>query len=341
MPVAGTVAPQTSYGPRWPTTAASAHTIVPPWFTSASFALLVYVSAWLKCHEPAAFTCALLNSQPMGFYAPSQLVQDARRHGVTVRPVDVAASDWDCTLEQPAPPDAPVCMRLGMRMIGGLTESAARRIVAARRDHAFADTGDLAARAGLDRRDLNALARAGALESIAGHRRHAMWQVTGTHIPAPLIPLAALRETTVSLPAPAEAHDIVADYASLGLSLRRHPLALLRPALLRRRLMTAAQISELSHARPARAAGLVTGRQRPATASGIIFVTLEDETGYVNVIVRSALAERQRRELLGARLLAVYGTLEREGEVVHLVAAHLQDLSALIGALASQSRNFH
>jgi error-prone DNA polymerase len=306
---------------------------------SASFALLVYVSAWLKCHHHGAFTCALLNSQPMGFYAPSQLVQDARRHGVEMLAVDVAVSDWDCTLEngvasQPA-------LRLGMRMVKGLTEAAAKRIAAARQVRAFASVPDLAERAALDRGDLNALARAGALQSLSGHRRDAAWQVGGIERTLPLLDASTGRETPVVLAAPSEAQDIVADYRSLGLSLGRHPLELLRPNLQRRRLLDAARIQQLAHGRLARTAGIVTCRQRPDTASGVIFITLEDETGTMNVVVWRDLLQRQRREVLGARLLGVYGTIERQGEVVHLLAGHLLDLSPLLGALQPASRDFH
>ncbi len=322
---------------------------------SASFALLVYVSSWLKCHEPAAFTCALLNSQPMGFYAPSQLVQDARRHGVEVRPVDVCVSDWDCSLESESEIAAPGStrglpgarspghpyLRLGMRMVSGLSEAAANRIVDARRKGAFLHVHDLAERARLSRRDLNCLARAGALASLAGHRRHAAWAVSGVEKPSPLFGGGEIGETPVSLPAPTEAQDIVADYASLGLSLGRHPLTLLRPQLERRRMLTAAQIRQLGHGRLARAAGIVTCRQRPDTASGVIFLTLEDEFGYINVVVWRSVIERQRREVLGARLLGVYGNIEREADVVHLVAGRLVDLSHLLGALQPVSRDFH
>jgi error-prone DNA polymerase len=301
---------------------------------AASFALLVYVSAWIKCHHPAAFACALLNSQPMGFYAPSQLVQDARRHDVEIRPVDVAISGWDCTLEGRA-------LRLGMRMVKGLTEAAAQRIVAMRERRAFDDVPDLAQRAELNRHDLACLARAGALESIAGHRRHAAWQVAGIQALPPLFAQTHIRESPARLAAPTEAQEIVADYNALGLSLRRHPLELLRPQLQRRRMQTAAQIREMPHGRLARAAGIVIGRQRPDTASGVIFVTMEDESGCVNVVVWRNLIERQRRELLGARLLGVYGRIEREGTVVHLVAGRLVDWSYLLGTLAPPSRDFH
>ena len=301
---------------------------------SASFALLVYVSAWLKYHHPAAFCAALLNSQPMGFYAPAQLVQDARRHGVEVRPPDVCVSAWDCTLECGA-------LRLGLRMVGGLAQAAAGRIVAARAQAAFSSVEDLAHRAALDRRDLRCLAAGGALAALAGHRRQAHWAAAGVRRDAGVLREAPLREAALPLPPPGEGEDIVADYASLGLTLGRHPLALLRPRLSGLGLMPAAAVHARTHGGRARAAGLVTCRQRPDTASGVIFVTLEDETGCVNVVVWRDVAERQRRALLGARLLAVEGRIERDGDVVHLIAGRLEDHSALLGRLLALSRDFH
>ena len=300
---------------------------------SASFALLVYVSAWLKCHHPAAFCAALLNSQPMGFYAPSQLVQDARRHGVEVRPPDVGASLWDCTLEGGA-------LRLGLRRVGGLAEAAGVRIVVARAQGAFASVEDLARRAALNRRDLKCLAAGGALAGLAGHRRQAHWSAARIVPAAGMLREAFAHEPGLSLPPPGEGEDIVADYASLGLSLGRHPLALLRPRLSRLGLLPAAAVQARAHGSPAWAAGLVTCRQRPDTASGVIFVTLEDETGCVNVVVWRDLIERQRRELLGARLLAVEGRIERDGDVVHLIAGKLSDRSALLGQLLAPARDF-
>ena len=292
---------------------------------SASFALLVYVSSWLKHHHPAAFCAALLNSQPMGFYAPAQLVQDARRHGVEVRPPDVNASDWDCTLEEGA-------LRLGLRMVSGLAEAQGRRIASSR---PHARVSDLE----LDRKNLRCLASAGALQSLAGHRRLAHWAAAGAERRAPLD--APPSERLPALAAPREGEDIIADYASLGLTLGRHPLALLRKHLRARRLVSSEELHKLPHGSAARVAGLVTCRQRPDTASGVIFVTLEDESGNVNVVVWRALSERQKPELLGARLLGVQGVIERDGDVVHLVARRLVDYSTLLGPLAAPSRDFH
>jgi error-prone DNA polymerase len=306
---------------------------------SASFALLAYSSAWIKLYHPAAFLAALINSLPMGFYQPSQLVQDARRHGVEVRPADVLASDWDCTLEPGA--DGNPAVRLGFCLAQGLSQAGAERIAAARRIRPFAGIEDLARRAGLDRRDLKCLAAAGALEAFSRHRRNASWQVAGIETDAHILRDAPVAEALPVLSAPTEGEDILADYASTGLTLRRHPLALLRPRLARMRYATAEDLQRQSGGSPVRAAGIVTGRQRPGTASGTVFVTLEDETGCVNVIVWPHLVERQRRELLGAKLMGVEGTLERQGEVMHLVAKRLNDHSGLIGALKTESRDFH
>ena len=323
---------------------------------AASFALLVYISAWLKCHEPAAFTCALLNSQPMGFYAPTQLVQDVRRHGVEVLPADVTESEWDCTLTAfPSPQPSPLrgegrtskeerisqpALRLGLRMVNGLSLEGAARLTEARSQRPFDSVEDMARRAGLEKRDLKCLAAAGALSALAGHRRQAYWDVAGIEQLTPLA-LATNEEMRPQLLPLTEGQNLVADYDSLGLTLGRHPLALLRDALSAQRLVTAAELRTFPHGRLTRAAGLVIGRQRPGTASGVTFVTLEDETGQINVVVWRDLADKQRRELLGSRLLAVYGVLERQGEVTHLIAGHLKDLTPLLGDLVTQSRDFH
>jgi len=308
---------------------------------AASFALLVYVSAWLKRHHPAAFCCALLNSLPMGFYSASQLVQDAKRHGVKVLPADVEVSAWECALEA-ATGEALPLLRLGLNRVKGFNEAAAERIVAARNaGGVFRDAAELARRAELDRGELARLAAAGALASLAGHRRHAAWEVAGIERMPPLLAGSGFAERAPRLLAPTEGENIIADYATLGLTLGRHPLALLRSGLSRRRLLSAREIAALPHGRIARAAGLVTCRQRPDTQSGVTFVTLEDETGMVNVVVWRDLAERQRRELIGAQLLGVYGKLERQGEVIHLIAGRLVDLSEMLGRLQTRSRDFH
>jgi error-prone DNA polymerase len=308
---------------------------------AASFALLVYVSAWLKCHEPAAFLLGLLNSQPMGFYAPAQLVQDARRHGVEVRPVDVMQSAWECTLEA----DALSVLRLGLQQVKGFAAAAAGRIVAARAQAPFTDLADLAHRAELGQGELDLLAGAGALQRLAGHRRQAAWAAAAVPRQDDLFAGIALREGELLLPAPREGEEIVADYGSLGLTLGRHPLALLRGRLAAKRYLSALELRRQGDRAVVRCAGLVTCRQRPGTASGVIFVTLEDETGTANIVVFNELACRQRRLLLGSRLLGVAGQLQVEGEgehaVVHLVAKRLFDHSELLGTLLTRSRDFH
>ncbi|MCX7168084.1 MAG: error-prone DNA polymerase [Rhodocyclales bacterium] len=308
---------------------------------AASFALLAYVSAWLKRHEPAAFLLGLLNSQPMGFYSASQLVQDARRHGVEVRAVDVTRSEWDSTLEG----DELSSVRLGLHQVRNFTAAAGMRIVAAREAAPFADLADLARRAQLARADLDALAAAGALAHLAGHRRQAAWAAAAVPLQRDLFAGVALREETVAFAAPREGEEIAADYRSLGLSLGRHPLALLRAALAAKRYLPAMELRETGNNALVRCAGLVTCRQRPGTAGGVIFVTLEDETGCANVVVFKDVASRQRRLLLGSRLLGVAGQLQRQGEgehvVVHLIARHLFDHSELLGRLVTASRDFH
>ncbi len=302
---------------------------------AASFALLVYASAWLKCHHPAEFLCGLLNSQPMGFYSPSMLIQDARRHGVSVLAPEVAASDWESRI------DTQGAVRLGLREISGLARAAAERIAVNRQNRPFFDVADLAARASLQRRDLDLLAAADALSSLAGNRRQAAWAATAAVRQGDLFDGLTLPEVAADLPVPSEGENLVADYHSLGLSLRRHPLALLRQQLTARRFVSAADLKTAAHRAAIRAAGIVVGRQRPGTASGVIFVTLEDESGLTNVVVHPELAEKQRRELLGASLLGVFGQLQKEGEVIHLVAKRLVDLSSWLGQLAVNSRDFH
>jgi error-prone DNA polymerase len=373
---------------------------------AASFALLVYVSAWLKRHEPAAFCAGLLNSLPMGFYSASQLIQDVRRHGVEVRAVDVRASTWDHGLEpsaeSPGPGTGPCpsgyryrrqqgALRLGLRQVTGFDEAAATRIAEARRRAPFASVEDLARRAGLDAAQLKALARAGALEALAGHRHAAHWDAAavkpalglwdaadeaGPQAPTRAAPetdpddadlalfddarlgngshrarswsepvrrgaAPEVREEPVDLPAPTAGQDALADYASLGLTLGAHPMALLRTVPDFRRCARAGDLARTNTGRFVRVAGLVTGRQRPSTASGVLFLTLEDETGNVNVVVWTSVLERFRAPILGGRLLLVKGVVEREGPVIHVVAGHVADRSGHIGELRARSRDFH
>jgi error-prone DNA polymerase len=314
---------------------------------AASFALLAYVSSWIKLHHPDAFLAALLNSQPMGFYAPAQLVRDARAHGVEVRAVDVLASDCEAALEGEG--GGLRAVRLGLNQVSGLGSEAAQRIVAARAEGPLASPEDLARRAALGAHELQALAQAGALQPLLGpdatHRHQAAWAVAGVDTrPTALLRGARVAEVPARLAAPSEAEDMVADYRALGLTLARHPLALLRTELATYRVQPAAVLQGYPSGRLARASGLVTHRQRPETAKGTVFVTLEDETGAVNVIVWPRVAETQRQALLGATLMTVYGTWQREGSaehaVMHLVAAKIVDHSALLQGLLSRSRDF-
>jgi error-prone DNA polymerase len=366
---------------------------------AASFALLVYASCWIKCHHPAEFLAAMLNSQPLGFYSPSQLVQDAKRHGVEVRPPDVMDSSWDCTLEnlsphepagppqgripegearrfrnepagppqgripegearrfrnEPAgPPQGRIpegearrfcnepAVRLGLRLVSGLKEESARRIAAARAEAPFDSAEDLARRAQLEQHEMRLLAGADALRSLSGHRRQQVWDASALKTPPALLRDAPFDEATLDLPAAPEGEDILFDYATTGLTLRRHPLALLRPLLAKRRLARAVDLQDTPDGRFVRYAGIVTLRQQPATANGVIFVSLEDETGVVQVICWKSIREQQRRELLQSRLLAVHGKWQREGEVCNLIAGRLFDLTPLLGRLATASRDFH
>ncbi|MCP5092318.1 MAG: error-prone DNA polymerase [Gammaproteobacteria bacterium] len=305
---------------------------------SASFALLVYVSCWLKRHAPAAFTCALLNSQPMGFYSASQLVQDVKRHGVEVRPVDINRSAWDCSLEADDEGDA--VLRLGLRMVKGLSEEAGQRSVAERRLGHYERVQQLVERVGLDRRELGVLASSGALQSLAGDRYKARWAVSGVENPMPLFPTIDRYEATPLLRKPTEGQTIVADYQSTGLTLERHPICLLRGHLDRYRYVSARELPGLGTGRKVNVAGLVITKQRPGTASGVTFVTLEDETGQINLVVWKQVAEQYRAALLNARLLGVAGELKIEGKVIHVIANRLFDHSNMLGDLVVRSRDF-
>lgn len=386
---------------------------------AASFALLVYISAWIKCYEPAAFYCGLLNSQPMGFYSPSQLVQDARRHDIKIRPVDALASDWESTLEQPgyargqitAPQPA---IRLGLQRIKGLRENTAIRIIHARHRRQFADIGDLSRRARLDRGELGRLTEGGALKTLVGHRYQTHWEARGilpptalnieeteieeteieaatvnntninnitpgvpgtaintqpadsaagiNHAPANAYTKVAERpahyqqpsqagslhqqtkpgaQDRVMLPAPGENDDLRADYASLGLTLGRHPMAILResggPF---RNCRKANELETLRHGCFIQVAGVVTGRQRPGSASGVLFLTLEDETHNINVVVWTRVLEQYRKAIVQGRLLKVKGIMERQASVIHVIAGHVEDLSDHLDHFALQSRDF-
>ncbi|RZI62962.1 MAG: error-prone DNA polymerase [Rubrivivax sp.] len=351
---------------------------------AASFALLVYTSSWLKCHRPAEFLAGLLNAQPLGFYSPSQLVQEARRKGVEVLPPDVMHSDWDCTLERadgrvirptqrgaaadtidalPLDEDgivveddgdpfldaeealaadaAPVKVRLGLRLVKGLQQSSAALICRERRNGPFNDAEDLARRTGLNQQQMTMLASGDALTSISGHRRQQMWDAAAQHAPPPLLASAPVQEDFLALPQAPEGEEIVFDYASLGLTLRRHPLSLLRPLLREQRWMSAEELRDLPDGRPARGCGIVTVKQQPATAKGTIFISLEDETGDIQVIVHRALWQRQRHVMLHSRLMAVKGKWQRSGDVRNLIAGHLEDLTPMLGRLRTESRDFH
>lgn len=318
---------------------------------AAGFALLAYVSSWLKCHHPDAFLAGLLNSQPMGFYAPAQLVRDARAHGVTVRPVDVNASSWDSHLEGDAEPWRAV--RLGLRQVKGFTEAAASRLEAARAEAAFTSPEDLARRAALGGQELEWLAQADALRHVpgvatgpvGGHRHQAAWAVAGIDTrPTELLRATRVVEAPAQLAAPAALEDTLADYRALGLTLGAHPLALLRGQLDAFKVLPACVLRGLPNGRLARASGLVTHRQRPPTAKGTMFVTLEDDTGGINVIVWPKVVEAQRKPLLGAALLTVFGQWQRQGEgdraVMHLVATKVIDHTPLLQGLATRSRDF-
>jgi error-prone DNA polymerase len=339
---------------------------------AASFALLVYVSCWIKQHEPAAFLAAMLNSQPLGFYAPAQLARDAREHGVRVRAADVLISNYECSLEEepgfeyipskdqtdhrPQP-----AVRLGLNRIRSLSEDGAHQLLQARAkrceergitiprcgepltEFAFDSVEDLARTAQLNSRDLQALASANALQNLAGHRANAHWEVAGVESMPALLADTVFDEAPTVLKAPPETESIVADYRSLGLSMGRHPMSLVRPHLNQYRVEPAQVLHEYPSGRLARASGLVTHRQRPATAKGVLFVTLEDETGQVNIIIWPKVIEQYRRAVLSSQLLTVYGVWQRDddtGQVQHLIARRIEDHTHLLGTLTTRSRDF-
>ena len=305
---------------------------------AASFASLVYVSAWIKKHHPAVFAAALLNSQPMGFYAPAQIVRDAKEHQVEIRPIDVLRSDWDCTLEMPdggtGAPGAPA-LRLGLRLISGLKRDNGVAIVEARRARPFHNVQDLALHARLDRGAMDVLARADALHSLVGSRRHGMWEAAGVEA---ALPLAEARDDAKPvLPIETAGEQTVLDYAATGLSLRHHPLALLRPKL---RELGGVDTRDLTAARQGRwikVPGLVLVRQRPGSAKGVVFFTVEDEWGTANLVLYPDIVARDRAAVVGARLVLAEGRVERtetkEVPIIHLVVRRLHDWSRLLDQL--------
>jgi error-prone DNA polymerase len=311
---------------------------------SASFALLAYVSAWLKCHHPAAFYVGLLNSQPMGFYSPSQLVQDAQRHHILILPTDVNHSDWDHQLLSSDDARQPP-IRLGLRLVKGLSQAAGKRISDVRRQRAFINLADLRRRASLDRKNMEALAAADALSSISGHRHQTHWQTMALEDHQPLLPAEASPQhetrSEVRLPTPSLGEEVLADYQSTGLSLKAHPLALLRTQYPFSQCTTQKELIRLGNHRFVRIAGLITCRQRPGTASGVVFLTLEDETGNMNVIVWPAVQERYRQALMTSQLVVIKGTVEARNGVVHVIASALENHSAQLSTLTVASRDFH
>ncbi len=318
---------------------------------AASFALIAYASNYVKCHFPDVFCAALLNSQPMGFYAPAQIVRDAREHEVEVRPVCINRSRWDCTLEKVEGTHRHA-VRLGMRLVRGLATADAARIVAARADQPFASVDDMWRRSGVPVASLVELAEADAfLPSLRLERRDALWAIKALRDePLPLFAAAAEREARavaeqqepeVELRQMTDGHNVVEDYSHTGLTLREHPMRFLRADLATRRIVTCAEAMTARDSQWLMAAGLVLVRQRPGSAKGVMFITIEDETGIANVVVWPKLFERSRRVVLGASMMAINGRIQREGEVVHLVAQQLFDLSADLSSLADRDGAFH
>ena len=321
---------------------------------AASFALLVYLSAWLKCHEPSAFYCGLLNSLPMGFYSHSQLIQDARRHQIVIKPIDVQHSQWDHTLDGTnSAPGAQPSIRLGMRLIKGLDKASGLRIERAVKERPFGSIDELAIRAQINDQNMRFLARADALKSLSGNRHQANWDVAGINRPLPLIRSSpndikevASKRKTVIRPEPSAEKNLISDYRYTGFTLGAHPMRLIKNDGDWSKYTTA---EKLVNARPGqfiRIAGLVTGRQRPSTASGIIFMTIEDETGNINVVIWTGILKKFRSAVLQGQLLKIKGVVEREKAVIHVVAGHIEDASPLLTNMTQnninlKSRDFH
>ncbi len=317
---------------------------------AASFALLAYASSWMKCWHPDVFCAALLNAQPMGFYAPAQIVRDARDHGVPVRPIDINASRWDCTLE-PTDNEDRLAVRLGLRMVKGLREAEAAKIIMARADQPYASPEEVTRRSGSPVSALERLAEADAFRPSMGlGRRDALWALKSLRDNAlPLFAAADEREgglkpeiveQPVSLRAMSEGREVVEDYGHTGLTLRQHPVSFLREGLARQRIVTCAEVAATKDGRTCKVAGLVLVRQKPGSAKGVMFITIEDETGVANLVIWPKLFEKQRRLILSAGMIAVDGRVQREGEVVHMVAYRLIDLSAELRGVGERSGAF-
>ena len=315
---------------------------------AASFAVLVYASGYLRRHHRAAFTAALLNSQPMGFYSAATIAQDARRHGVGILPIDIQRSQWDCTLERPSNTDPdrdippPFSLRLGLRQIRGLRQDVAQRIVAVRRERSFKGVVDLMLRARLPRSTLLRLGSAGAFRSLGLGRRESIWAIQA--LPAVASPLLApamtLEDPWEGLPPLSEAEEVMEEYATTGLSVESHPIGLIRSWLQSRRVPTATELKKMPTGVRLQVVGMVITRQRPGTASGVLFLTLEDETGHVNVVVWAKVAERYRRVIRDEVMLSITGKLDRQGAVCHLIAERIEPLGTLQAPPGTRPRSF-
>jgi error-prone DNA polymerase len=310
---------------------------------AASFALIAYASAWVKCHHPEVFCAALLNSQPMGFYAPAQVVRDAREHGVEVRPVCVNASRWDCTLE-PAQ-GSRLAVRLGLRMIKGLNNADAARLVAHRGAEPYRRIEEVWSRAGTPRAALERLAEADGFGGLGVDRRRALWEVRGLADAAlPLfaaadqdrMPEPEIVEAPVNLATMREGQQVVEDYRSISLSLRRHPLAFLRRDLAAMGMVTCGDLTTTRDYKRIQLAGMVLVRQKPGSAKGVMFITVEDETGVANLIVWPSLFEERRRVILSAGMMGICGRAQREGEVIHVIVKEVEDLTAMLQGVAQR-----
>jgi error-prone DNA polymerase len=305
---------------------------------SASFALLTYVSSWLKFHRPAAFFAGLINSQPMGFYQPAQLLEQAKRQHVPILPVDVIVSEHKCTLERVA---QGIAIRLGMRLVKGLRDDEAQRIVAARKERAFTSMAEVVQRAGLSPRATRVLAMCGAFRDLTEHRNLAFWEalaVKRARLPLTDAPGA---EELPALPRPSEWEEILRDYYQLGLSTGRHPLAVLRPRLRSLGILRRRDLGTITSGSLVSVSGLVTHLQHPQTAKGVVFASLEDETGINNIIFWPGVFEAERPNIIGTTLLVVSGLLQNEQGVIHVVAQRVEDYSHWVDRLPRKSRDFH